>query len=102
MFSSKSFVKTVASQLFRTSNLFGFLYVAGLLFRAAYFSAYVVALKCAKKRSLEHRKHSDTNGNFMISVGFLLSFRIPTVSVLNPEAMVQEKGDKLLVLVFLI
>ena len=34
MFSSKSFVKTVALQLFRTSNLFGFLYVAALLFRA--------------------------------------------------------------------
>ena len=31
MFNSKSFVKTVALQLFRTSNLFGFLYVAALI-----------------------------------------------------------------------
>ena len=34
MFSSKSFVITVALQLFRTFNLFGLPYVAALLFRA--------------------------------------------------------------------
>ena len=44
MFSSKSFVKTVALQLFRTSNLFGFLYVTALLFRARFHCYFVCSL----------------------------------------------------------
>ena len=44
MFSSKSFVKTVALQLFRTSNLFGFLYVTAHLFRARFHCYFVCSL----------------------------------------------------------
>ena len=44
MFSSKSFVKTVTLQLFRTSNLLGFLYVAALLFWASFHCYFACSL----------------------------------------------------------